>query len=276
MNTYDTNTTQLTCSCLDWKETRKQYPIDDPRRLCKHIINKLDLKNLPSRIYKFKESIKFYQEKERGFKRNFDEIIELDNFTLLGDIDWIDVFDENAIRYGVNKEPFSNDIYWANNQKPKNFAIIEKFLINESEKIPLPLEKEEYPQIISFIKEVLPHKKDFFISIHDGMSIPTSDGVIYHIQESKLTPVQERILRQELLLKYDRDTAYYKLGEACLTPLGEEHEFSMYEALTITNSEIIVKMYGGKKYILKRNYELAKQLKKESEFKEKDYNKVVD
>lgn len=119
MNEYNTNIVNLTCSCPDWIETREQYKVYDPRRLCKHIINKLDVNNLPIEISKFKESIEFYQKKEWGFKRNFDEIIELDTFTLLGDFDWIDVFDENGIRYGVKKEQFTKDIYWANNKKPK-------------------------------------------------------------------------------------------------------------------------------------------------------------
>ena len=64
MNTYDTDIQNLTCTCKDWQETRKDYTTNDPRRLCKHIINKLDINNLPSSIKYFKESIEFYQEKE--------------------------------------------------------------------------------------------------------------------------------------------------------------------------------------------------------------------
>lgn len=254
MNEYNTNILKLTCSCPDWKETRQQYNLSDPRRLCKHIINKLDVRNLPPEISKFKESIESYQEKEWGFKRDFDEIIELNNFTLLGNINWIDVFDKNGTRYGVKKDDFSNNIYWAKNLKPKEYQTIEKYLTKESDKIPLQLEEEEYPQIISFIKDVLPHKKDFYISIQSSQFIPTSDGIIYDIWESKLTPEQEKKLEQELLQKYNKDEAYYKLGEANLTPLGENNEFCIYEALTVTNDEIIVGMYSGKKYKLKRNY----------------------
>jgi len=269
MNEYNTNITKLTCSCPDWKETRQQYEVSDPRRLCKHIINKLNVNNLPVEISNFKESIEFYQKKEWGFKRDFNEIIELDTFTLLGNIDWIDVFDENGNRYGVLIEPFSRKIYWAKNKKPKNCSTIEDFLIKESEKIPLPLEEEEYPQIISFIKEVLPHKKDLFISIENSQYIPTSDGIIYDIWESKLTPEQERKLEQKLLHKYTENEAYHKLGEAKSTPLGEEHEFCIYEALTVTNNKIIIGMYSGKKYKLSRNYKYVKQLKESRELKQR-------
>jgi len=274
MNEYNTNILKLTCSCPDWKETRQQYKFNDPRRLCKHIINKLDINNLPVEISKFRESIEFYQKKEWGFKRDFNKIIELGTFTLLGDIDWIDVYDKNGIRYGVKKEPFSKNVYWANNQKPKNFSILEDFLVKTSKKIPLPLEEEEYPQIISFIKKVLPHKKDLFISIHDSEYIPDSDGIIYHIWESKLTPEQEEKLRQELLQKHKENEAYYILSEATKTPLGDEHEFSIYEALVVKNNKIIVKMDSGKKYTLARDFEYVNQLKEKRESKEKERERL--
>lgn len=265
MNEYNTNIVKLICSCPDWKETRKQYPVNDPRRLCKHIINKLDLNNLPCQIYKFKESIKFYQEKEWGFKRDFDEIIELNDFTLLGNIGWIDVFNKDGIKYSVIKEDFSNKIYWANEFKPKEYKEIEKFLIEESKKIPPPLEQEEYPIIINFIKEVLPHKKNFYISINESSYIPSSDGIIYEIWESKLTPYQEKKLLQELLQEYSKDEAYFHLGKATFTPLGEEHEFRY---LIVKNNKITVEMYYGEKYSFKRDYNHIQKLKNAKKQKE--------
>jgi hypothetical protein len=161
MNDYNTNISKLTCSCPDWIEIRQQYKLNDPRRLCKHIINKLDMKKLPPQIAKFKETIAFFQEKERGFENDFDEIIEIDTFTLLGNSGWINVYDKDGINYGVLIEPFSKNIYWAKKQKPKRFSVIENFLINEAKKIPFPLEEEEHSRIIDFIKDVLPHKKIF-------------------------------------------------------------------------------------------------------------------
>ncbi|WP_457598361.1 hypothetical protein [Hydrogenimonas sp.] len=269
MNKYNTDIVKLTCSCPDWKETRSQYPSSDPRRLCKHIIHNLDTGNLPGSIAKFKESIEFYQKQEWGFKRNFDEIIELDNFTLLGSVDWIDVFDNEGARYAVKKESFSKTFYWANERKPKNYELIEQFLIEEAEKIPLPLEDDEYPQIISFIKKVLPQKKDFYITISLSSFIPTANGIIYDIFESRLTPEQEMSLKQELLQSYDKKEAYYKLGKACFAPIDEEHEFDIYEALTVTNNEIIVRMYSGEKYTFKRDYNYVKRLKRARELQKK-------
>jgi len=264
---YNTNIEKLTCSCPDWEETRKQYLKNDPRRLCKHIINKLAIDNLPCTIGKFKESIEFYQKKEWGFKRDFDKIIELGNLTLLGNIDWIDIFDEDTIRYAVKKDYFSSTIYWANDIKPKNYEIIEKYLINESEKIPLRLEVEEHSQIVNFIKEVLPNKKDFYISIQNSQYIPSSDGIIYDVLESKLTPEQKDLLEQELLQEYPEDEVFVHLHKAASTDLNDE--FCIYQALTVKNNEIIIGMDSGKKFKLKRNYQKIKQIKEQRELKER-------
>lgn len=270
MNIYITDIDNQTCTCPDWQETRENFKFNDPRRLCKHIIKELDINNLPYSIAKFKEYIKFYQEKEWGFKTDFDEIIELSNFTLLGNIDWIDVFDENGIRYGVKKEIFSDIIYWAKQLKPENYEIIEQYLMKESKKIPLPLQKEEHLFVINFIKDVLPSKKDLLISIQDSQYLPTFDGICYDIWESKLTLEQEIKLEQELLQMYDENEAYYKLAQAKSIPrLGNEYEFCMYEGLKVTNSEFIITMYSGKKYNRKRDYILAKQFKEESIAKDK-------
>lgn len=271
---YTIDLKRLTCACKDWQDTRRNYPLKDPRRLCKHLIHGLDVNNLPLPIFKFKDYIKFYQEKGWGFKRDFDEIIELNNITLLGNIGWIDVFDQNGTRYGVKKENFSNTIYWANDLKPEEYEIVEKYLIEEAKKIPLFLEKEEYPQIINFIKEVLPQKKNFYITIdYPDFYVPTPAGLIYFITESKLTPEQQKFLQQELLQKYDEEETYIRLSKASSTPSGEENEFDM-EPITVTNHEIIIKMDSGKKYIYKRNFLRAKQLKESRESIEQEKKRL--
>lgn len=249
MNKYNTKITSQTCSCPDWIETRKKYPFNDPRRLCKHLINALDIDNLPSELFKFKEDLSYYQNEGWGFKRDFDEIVEISEFTLLGTFGWINVYDENAIKYGVRKETFSNEIFWANNKKPKNFSLIEEFFNKESEKLPLPLEKEEYEIIINFIKEVLPQKKDYYISIETSQFLPNDDEIIYAIWEPKLTTEENNRLEQKILQKYD------------------ENKFCIYEALTVTKDFFIVKMENGTKYKLKRDYQYVKQLKKARELK---------
>jgi hypothetical protein len=64
MNIYDTSIKKLTCSCKYWEETRSSCEMDNPRRLCKHIINKLDIVNLPNNLKYFKEDLEFYKEKD--------------------------------------------------------------------------------------------------------------------------------------------------------------------------------------------------------------------
>ncbi|MFT5662098.1 MAG: hypothetical protein ACI9TV_002746, partial [Sulfurimonas sp.] len=91
MNIYNTDIENLTCSCKDWQEVRKSYLLDNPQRLCKHIINKLDSNNLPNNLRYFKSDIKFYQEKEKGFQKQFKKIITLLDekyIVLYNDDDW--------------------------------------------------------------------------------------------------------------------------------------------------------------------------------------------
>lgn len=267
MNKYNTNTKKLTCSCLDWIESRQYYSLNDPRRLCKHLINKLDIDNLPIDIFKFKEDLLYYQEKGWGFKKSFDEMIELDSFTLLGTFDWIDVYDENAVKYSLKKEAFSNEIFWAKNKKPENYLVIERFFNKEKEKKPLFLEKEEHKIIIDFIKKVLPHKKDYHLKIEISQFLPNEDGIIYDIWETKLTPEEESKLMEELLKKYDKDEAYCKLGEINFNL--DEDEFCIYTPLVVSNDLITINMYSGKDFKLVRDYAYVKQIKEDRELKEK-------
>lgn len=53
---YQVDIEKLTCTCLNFLEDRSEYPTDDPRRLCKHLIKALLEKN------KIPESLEFYRE----------------------------------------------------------------------------------------------------------------------------------------------------------------------------------------------------------------------
>lgn len=150
MNTYDTDIQNLTCTCKDWQETRKDYSISDPRRLCKHIINKLDIINLPSSIKYFKESIEFYQEKEKGFTRDFEKVIDIKEANckaLYRDGDWINIFDENGNKYGLLIN--DNEYVWTTSGKPKNDKEIELFFT-----------KEEYQPVIALTGKEIKEAED--------------------------------------------------------------------------------------------------------------------
>jgi len=254
---------------MDWKSTRMQYTANDPRRLCKHIINKLDINNLPDSIKRFKEDIEFCQDRGWGFKTDFEKVVELGNLTLLDTHEWIDVYDEYGIRYAVKKEDFIDVFYWEHKRKPENYDVVEKYLAEKEKKLPLPLEEEEYPLIIEFIKQVLPQKKDFHITIVMSQYIPIPEGIIYEIYESKLTAEQTYVLREDLLDRYDEEESFFRLGEATNTPISEEQDYWYGAPLTVMNNEIIVRMDNGKQYTLNRDYDRVKQLKQIRESKEK-------
>lgn len=148
MNIYNTNIQNLTCNCKDWQKTRKDYSTNDPRRLCKHIINKLDINNLPSSIKSFKESIIFYQKKEKGFTRDFKKVIDVPEANckaLYRDGDWINIFDENGKKYGLLIQ--DDEYIWTTSGKPKKYKEIELFFTKEEYQPVIPLTKAEIEEI---------------------------------------------------------------------------------------------------------------------------------
>jgi len=148
MNIYDTNIKDLTCSCTDWKETRAMYPIDDPRRLCKHIINKLDTTNLTDNLKYFKEDIEFYQSKEKGYTRDFDNSLYIPlakckvNYR---DGDWINIFDENGKKYGLLIK--DDSFKWSKVGKPRQYKEVELFFTTEEYQPVIPLTSNETKEI---------------------------------------------------------------------------------------------------------------------------------
>ena len=128
MNTYNTNLENQTCTCLDWKETRQEFKLNDPRRLCKHIINKLDINNLPTELKYFIESLEYYQKNQKSFTKDFDNvkyILEVDCKILYRKDDWINVYDKNGNKYGFLPYSYDAGFKWAENKKPKKFQEIE-------------------------------------------------------------------------------------------------------------------------------------------------------
>ena len=186
MNDYNTNILKLTCSCPDWKETRQQYKLNDPRRLCKHIINKLDIEKLPSEISSFKESIKYFQENERGFRTDFKKIVVLpkNNIIILYDYDWIDVFDHFGNRYGYLNNSNSDVIYWAKNKKPNGYEEVESYFKKIFTTIPKKLKDNEKYHLIKYIKQIIPSKINVDFTIEDDQYLPSPDGIYYCLWEN--------------------------------------------------------------------------------------------
>ncbi len=126
-NKYDTNIKEKTCSCKDWTDTRSHYELYDPRRLCKHLIQELKDLDVQQHYPYYQQEIAFYKNKERGFKRDFDEIIDLSKFGLMVFVsEWCDVFDIKGNRYGFRFDWETGDKIWAKGIKPNNYQEVEQ------------------------------------------------------------------------------------------------------------------------------------------------------
>jgi hypothetical protein len=67
--TYTVNINNLSCSCPDYGENRSKFSLDDPRRLCKHLMETLAKgKNVPSSVAPIKQIIdRFARQRHKGF-----------------------------------------------------------------------------------------------------------------------------------------------------------------------------------------------------------------
>ncbi|QOY53323.1 transposase family protein [Candidatus Sulfurimonas baltica] len=185
MNIYDTNTEKLTCTCEDWKQTRKEYPIDDPRRLCKHIINKLDIDNLSDNLKYFKEDIKFYKSKEWGFTKDFEKVLKLpiNGYIILQDHYWMNVYDNNGNKYGYLYDTDNNKHVWAKNEKPVGYKEVENHFRQKHDSKLISFQGNEKSTLINFIKKNIPSKQDVSFSFEEAYSESFSDSYMFFVNE---------------------------------------------------------------------------------------------
>lgn len=189
---YITDAENLTCSCPDWKEKRYQYTTDDPRRLCKHIVKKLDLNTLPKTIKHFRESIEYYQSHGKGFNDfDFDKIIYLPQndlkvfgFENLFHAIWMNVYDKEGHRYGFLINEHSFEFIWAKQKKPIGYEEVEKYFSHPSMKLPLRLQEYEKNELIFYMKAIIPGKKNSSFGIEEDQYIPSPSGIYYAVYES--------------------------------------------------------------------------------------------
>ena len=142
---YIVNLDELSCTCKDWTVERFNYSKDDPRRLCKHIIQKIDICTLSNELKYFAGSIKYCKENKYSFSKDFEEIIYIENAdckVLYKDSGWINIYDVNGFEYGlmINGSNFT----WTNTkEKPLNYTEIEKFFYNNDLLEAVELSNEE-------------------------------------------------------------------------------------------------------------------------------------
>jgi len=219
LNTYNTDTKKLTCSCKDWTESRKEFSLNDPRRLCKHIINQLDINNLPNEIKRFKTSITFYQENQKGYNKYFDKLIEIPNSDFIAeytDGDWINIFDNEFNRYGFLIK--DDEYIWAKSTKPKEYQTIEIFFAKEEYQPVVALTNNEIKNIENSLDNkftieegnfvVTTQERPYEISAKDekidtyyDMISTTNEVVSIDFQEEKYTFLRDKELVNSLIEK---------------------------------------------------------------------------
>lgn len=232
MNDYNTNTKELTCDCLDYQLKRFSYLTNNPNRLCKHLISKINIDTLSEDLKYFKEDITFYKENEKGFNRH-GTVMDMPDFGIkllyngYWTNDWINIYTIDGQNYGLFADNIGKCILWAKNKKPDNYKDIEIYFENFYTEIPLELQEEEIDLLINKIKEVVPKYKNKNLSISDENYIPDEDGVYYGILDED----------------YNKDT------------------------LTVQNNCFIIKTYIVEDYRIDRDFDFAIKCKKKAELK---------
>lgn len=105
INKYKKDLSKLSCGCPDWLERRSNFSINDPRRLCKHLIASFEKKDSILNI----ESLNV-----ESLLKNYQSMIKIPNILLLYSDAIYSSFDE---RKGF-------DLYWHNNKYETSNIII--------------------------------------------------------------------------------------------------------------------------------------------------------
>lgn len=228
---YETDINNLTCTCKNWTLLRSQFPIDDPRRLCKHLIKKIDINKMDSNLNRYKYEIEFYKNKNSGFPDDFNTLIDIEGTShkLLYKHDnqsWMSFFDSDGTKYGVMHENYER-VVWTNLYgKPHDYAKVEKYFNQLTVKLPLWLQEYEKNELIHYMKTVIPGKENSHFRIELHQYIPTPSHIDYSVDE-------------------ENDNIHYIV----------DNEIYM---IVVKNDVMIIEVYGGKKYHISRDCEKLK------------------
>ncbi len=117
---HEINTKTITCSCLEFRKERAQFPHDDPRRLCKHLVRSFtDAQSLPENLILYKEGVERSAEAHCGFPANktrFDEHVGGERIAIMipeetnQEDPWIDVYCEaKQFRFSPEREMWADE-----------------------------------------------------------------------------------------------------------------------------------------------------------------------
>jgi len=223
---YETDVNNLTCTCKNWTLLRSQFPIDDPRRLCKHLIKKIDINKMDNNLNRYKYEIEFYKNKNSGFPDDFNTLIDIEgtSYKLLykhQNQSWMSFFDSDGTKYGVMHENYER-VVWTNLYgKPHDYAKVEKYFNQLTVKLPLGLQEYEKNELIFYVKAIIPGKKDSSFRIEEDQYIPTPSHIYYSAGE-------------------DNDNIHNII----------DNEIRW---IVVKNDVMIIEMYNGKEYSIARD-----------------------
>jgi hypothetical protein len=130
---YQLDLNTLSCSCPDFQKRRTQFSMEDPRRLCKHLIEEID----PFDYFSGDSAYHILAiDSNYGFPTGERIIISVGNKTITAYINddknkvWIDVFDSEN-RYGFNVK----EQRWSYGTGPDRSKDIAKCLTEQWSKI---------------------------------------------------------------------------------------------------------------------------------------------
>lgn len=216
---YNTDVNNLTCVCPDWKLKRSFYSIDDPRRLCKHIIASFQIINT-------KNAISFNHNNKKVFANRFNSKLLLPNSLKI----------------------YSSKIFYCYDNKC-GFNLYENENIYFGEEI-VVLYKIKKPNK-SIITIYL--KYDYEISLRAEQLINSITGEVYDfISESKC--MFFKFCTKKALLEINEFLKSFSFWDDLLNYINENY-YSDYERFgrkIITNDDFWES--DKKNYLLSRNY----------------------
>lgn len=121
---YECSTDQLSCTCPDFSERRQDYPKDDARRLCKHLVQLLDKTTLREDFRQDSAVLQACRNRRRGFPLYSQRVAMTAGkatyqlFWPQHETEWIDVYERD--RWGYN----TLERRWAYGDKPRHAAQI--------------------------------------------------------------------------------------------------------------------------------------------------------
>lgn len=117
---YECSAALLECTCPDFAERRHEFPKDDARRLCKHLVQVLGKEGWPEAFRHERTVLQACRNRKRGFpvygRRGVFSVNKATYqiFWAQHETEWVDIYERD--RWGYN----TSERRWAYNDKPRH------------------------------------------------------------------------------------------------------------------------------------------------------------